>query len=82
MISKRELIGHMSDEALTRMRAASARYDAVGMNPRAYSAKETEVAALDQIRMVGDIARELSVETWRNWHYETNGGAVWYQEDD
>lgn len=78
MITKQELIGYMSPELLITARSAAVRHDAFEDNPRAYSQSEGERVWMDYYRMVGDIIKELQVESHRNWRFGVGDGAVWY----
>lgn len=58
---KAVVYGTLNEEDLTRWRQVTAQYQALEMNPRAYSAQETEAVLLRYYRMFGEIHKTQGI---------------------
>lgn len=55
------IYGTLTEEDLTRWRQACAQFQAIEMNPRAYSAQETEAILLRYYRLFGEIHKTQGI---------------------
>ena len=74
----RSPIAQLTPEDLAVMQEASARHEAVEINPDAYSATETEQIVLRYYRVMGDIARrygfpdDATISKWTGQVFEND----------
>ncbi len=75
-----EVIGKLSQEDLNRLRVVRAKKFAVEKNPGAYSARETEQAVLDDMRIIGEICQTYSIDGTRAFVIQQFTGDLYYDE--
>lgn len=75
----RSPIAQLTPKDLAVMQEASARHEAVELNPDAYSANETEQIVLRYYRVMGELAARY--ELVDDYHINKWTGQVWEDED-
>ena len=77
----RTRIGKVPASELDRLRAGFTRRQALELNPRAYSATESEQILMALARIDVEIIAMFDIDELRTWRFSILTGDVWYEDD-